>query len=168
MAAGSSFFWNDGPLKAGVRAASYRAALMVKGAAEARNPAKRHIRVVGPFRSADGNVQTIRGTGALAHIMEGGRVGGYVIQPGLKTTTKSSAANPFGSVRKGSGKVVRFSHGDGGFAGGPFIGGPMAARPYLGPAAMLYPAFFRQAAPSALAMSGRSASGGLTALLRAA
>lgn len=86
----------------------------------------------------------LRTTGKLGHIFEGGRQGGYVIQPGLRTTrgrdpSGATRAKVTTGVRAGSGNVaLKFSRGDGGFARGGIIGGAMQAKPYLHPAASMW------------------------------
>lgn len=81
----------------------------------------------------------LRATG-LGTIFEGGRQGGYVIQPGLRTTRRrvpgGHGAKVASGVRAGSGNIaLKFTKGDGGFARGGIIGGAMKARPYIHPAA---------------------------------
>lgn len=87
---------------------------------------------------------TLGTTGRLGHIFEGGRRGGYVIQPGLRTTRSrdpsgATRAKITTGVRAGSGNIaLKFTKGDGGFARGGVIGGAMRARPYLRPAGGLW------------------------------
>ena len=95
-------------------------------------------RLIGPTHASLGT------TGKLGHIFEGGRQGGYVIQPGLKTTRGRVAGGSrfekvTTGVRAGSGNIaLKFSKGDGGFARGGVIGGPMTAKPYIRPAAAVW------------------------------
>lgn len=87
---------------------------------------------------------TLGTTGALGHIFELGRHGGYVIQPGLKTTrSRVSGGSRFekvtSGVRGGSGNIaLKFTKGDGGFARGGIIGGAMSAKPYIRPTSVVW------------------------------
>lgn len=87
---------------------------------------------------------TLRTTGKLGHIFEGGREGGYIIQPGLRTVRgRAEGGSRFQKVTKGvragSGNIaLKFSKGDGGFARGAVVGGAMRAKPYIHPAASLW------------------------------
>lgn len=149
-------WWSDAALKGGVQRARKIALAGAAAVAAAKNPAPRHIRVI-PVSGSFGP-DLIKGTGQLAHIMEGGRSGGYPIQPGLHTL-RSSKKGVYG-VRGSSGTAIKFTHGDGGFARGPFLGGPMAARPFLEPAAEWWAGGGYAAALSAsLAVSGLSGLG---------
>lgn len=139
--------WNDTALRSKVRSAAYAAAKDVRLAAQARNPAPSRIKVMGPYKlygAMEG--YAVIGKGNLAHIFEGGRTGGYPIQPGLKSSSTK------GTVRRGSGNIaLKFTRGDGGFyRGAGFLGGAMAARPYMGPAAALFPTLYRQRAAASL------------------
>lgn len=172
MPVSSSFVWNDAPLKAAMKRAGYIAGVRVKEAAAARNPAPSRIRIGGPYQGvgSGGSVLVVKGLGALAMIFEHGRQGGYAIQPGLKTIRgRVSGTRTATGVRSSGGTAIRFTHGDGGFyRGAGFIGGPMSERPYLRPAAALFGAFYRMAAPLQIAASGSATSSMLSGLLRAA
>ena len=124
--------WNATPLNSALKRAFLASVKAAERVASARNPAPSRIKV-SSYVDFTRNIGFVRGRGGLAHIFEGGRAGGYPIQPGLKSTTAKG-----GSVKagKGSNIAIKFVRGDGGFYRGPgFLGGPMAARPYIAPAA---------------------------------
>lgn len=132
-----------------------------KRAAQSLNPAPSKIGV----RAVPLGDQTaiLKGTGKLAHIFEGGRKGGYPIQPGLKTTTKSTKRAQFGRVSAGKSEniAIKFTHGDQRFYRGPgFRGGAMKAKPFIHPAAALWArALYQTRARAAVASwGGRSIS----------
>lgn len=153
--------WRFEPLTAKLKAAGTVAANASKAMAVAKNPAptKIGIRLTGTAGS-----WVLMGTGGLAHIFEGGRQGGYVIQPGLSVSTKTSrsgvtrvrvsasrASRRAGRVGEQSNIAIRFNRGDGGFYRGPgFRGGAMRAEPYIGPAGAAFPAAYRAAASAAM------------------
>lgn len=167
---GSSFYWNDQALKAKMKAAGRLAALDVRMAAAVANPAPSKIKIVGPMTGFDGNSYIVAGKGPLAHIFEGGRKGGYIISPGDTWTHQLTArtytsrktgitTSKFGTQRIGGkgnfGQALssQNTHPSGGGlthpVSGPIFGGPMEARPYMAPAAELFPLFYRRRAAAA-------------------
>ena len=149
-----SMTWNTAGLTSKLKSAAYQAARDVRMAAEARNPARSKIRIVGPYKLYGGmEGYAVIGKGPLAHIFEGGRTGGYPIVPGLQTTHGKRGYSVRGSrVGKGESQfAIKFTRGDGGFyRGAGFLGGPMAARPYMGPAAALWPTLYSRRAAAML------------------
>lgn len=163
-------YWNDRALKTKLKNAGRVAAIDVRMAAVAKNPAPNHIRIVGPLAGFSGNSYTIIGKGPLAHIFEGGRKGGYVISPGDVFTHQLTArtytsrktgltTSTFGRLRigaKGNFGLALSSqntHPAGGGLTHPIsgvvVGGAMEARPYMRPAAELWPLFYNRRASAA-------------------
>lgn len=145
----TSLAWYPEKLTLRLKAAFPEAARETQAIAQGLNPAKRHIRVVLDSLNTSYGYVFLRGRGGLAHIFEGGRAGGYPIQPGLRTVRNSRR----GTVRigtsstRGSQVAIKFTRGDGGFYRGPgFMGGPMRARPFIHPAAAMFPTLYRQRA----------------------
>lgn len=134
--------WNTAPLTNALTGGAFFASVRDAGqVAKAAAPWPNHVGATSKVVKSGYGI--LRGTGRLAHIAEGGRAGGYVIQPGLRTTTRSTEARPFGRVTPGgrrSDKVaIKFTKGDQRFYRGPgFLGGPMAPRPYIGPTALAW------------------------------
>lgn len=155
--------WHPEGLTAGLHKAFAQSAGDAKVAALARNPAPGHIGV--SYRLTGPETAWLRGTGRLAHIFEGGRQGGYPIQPGLRTTTRAGKTG-VGRVTAGGAKstnvAIKFTKGDGSFYRGPgFLGGPMTAQPFIHPAgqAWAHGLYQRRAAAACRAFGGAAASG---------
>ncbi len=122
--------------------------------------AKTHAPVpkAGAVATVRGSIGYLRPTG-LGIIYEKGRQGGYEINPGAISGVRSSFSRKTGSrsykVKGGTGDktALKFTGGDGGFAAYA-IGGPMAARPYLRPAAARWANGGSQAAMRRALLSG--------------
>ena len=126
-------YWFPEKMNAGLLRAFRSSVNDAKVAALIRSPSPSKAGV--RYRFTGPTSATLGTTGKLGHIFEGGREGGYPIQPGLKTTR--TRAKGVTGVRAGSGaKALKFR--DGGFARGTVLGGPMKAKPYIHPAAQLW------------------------------
>lgn len=134
--------WNPARLNekllSAYRQSIYDARNLALSTSPARGKATAFLRQIGPTSAF------LKTSGKLGHIFELGRQGGYVIQPGLKTTRGRVAGGSrfekeTTGVRAGSGNIaLKFSKGDGGFARGGVIGGAMRARPYIRPAGVAW------------------------------
>ena len=146
MPAVTDVIWAPQKLQASLKSAFVSAVKDTQRVAQGLNPAPSKIRVVIPRLDPSSGQAVIMGRGSLAHIFEEGRQGGYPIQPGLKV----SKAGRLGGSKSGN-IAIKFTHGDGGFYSGPgFLGGPMAAHPYMRPARDTFVLNYRRRASSAL------------------
>lgn len=140
-----------GPVRAALRPAVVQTQL--EAIARARIQKAKGVRISIVSFDTNATRARLRASGKLASIFEGGRQGGYVIQPGLKTVRGRAGTVRFAKgVRASASGAIKFTHGDGGFySGAGFLGGKMEARPYLHPAAASFPAYYRRAATAAFA-----------------
>lgn len=165
MPAAVSMTWNPGAVNSALAGAFKASAVMTAADAVRGNPAPSVVGVKGPI--IRGASATIVGTG-LAPVFEKGREGNYPILPGGAVgPRKSRVAGAYSyktrAKRKGTGRAIKFTGGDGGFAAYA-IGGPMKAQPFLHPAAARWVAiYYKQAARSALVAVG---AGGFAAAVR--
>jgi hypothetical protein len=147
----TEFVWNTTGLNAALTAGFVRSVKAAEAVAEAKNPAPSKIKIVIAKLDPEGYA-VIAGRGPLAHIFEGGRRGGYEINAGFKGSRRKGVKT-FRAV-KGGARALHFTHGDGGFAASA-IGGPMAAEPYMAPAAAAWAsALYKSSVTSTLAAAG--------------
>lgn len=157
MPGAMSVTWNPGRVNSALASAFKASTIVAATDAVKGNPAPSVVGVKGPI--VQGASATIVGTG-LAPVFEGGRKGGYPIVPGGAVGPRGSKTR---TKRTGTGRAIKFTGGDGGFAAYA-IGGPMKAQPFLHPAAARWATlYYQQAARSALGILG---AGGFAAAVR--
>ena len=139
MPANAILVWNPSRLNAKLLAAFGQSLPDARNNALVRSPAKTKA---GAVVRRTGQTSGILVPTGLGHIFELGRQGGYVIQPGLRTTRRripGTRAKETTGVRAGSGNIaLKFTKGDGGFARGGVIGGSQRAEPYIRPAGVTW------------------------------